>query len=48
MLGSLFLTWADSDVAELGLSCGATARLSSVLGQLAGAGTVTITPTASG
>lgn len=39
----MHLTWADSDVAELGLSCGAAARLSSILGLLAGAGSVTVT-----
>lgn len=38
-----YLTWADSNVAELGLLCGALAGLSSILGQLAGAGAVTIT-----
>lgn len=42
----VFLTRAHSDVAELGLFGRAAAGLSSVLGQLARAGTVAITPTA--
>lgn len=42
------LTWADSDVAELGLPCGAAAGLSSVLGLLACAGAVTVTTAACG